>query len=96
MTKTVLAIPFTGIPFLAHYTHLTGTQGGLDLRPPLRTRATTNANAPYSPTAASATPKQYHVESLLREPLIPPVTPVSRELILCHIAERVLGLPKSY
>jgi acyl-CoA dehydrogenase len=40
--------------------------------------------------------KEYHVERYLREAMIPRIAPVSRELILCHIAERVLGLPKSY
>lgn len=40
--------------------------------------------------------KEYHVERYLRESLIPRIAPISRELILCHIAERVLGLPKSY
>lgn len=40
--------------------------------------------------------KEYHVERLLRESLIPRITPVSPELILCFIAEKVLGLPKSY
>ena len=40
--------------------------------------------------------KEYHVERFLREALIPRLTPVSPELILCFIAEKVLGLPKSY
>ncbi|WP_442114180.1 acyl-CoA dehydrogenase family protein [Pseudomonas sp. NUPR-001] len=40
--------------------------------------------------------KEYHVERYLREALIPRIAPVSRELILCFIAEKVLGLPKSY
>ena len=40
--------------------------------------------------------KEYHVERYLREALIPRITPVSPELILCFIAEKVLGLPKSY
>ena len=40
--------------------------------------------------------KEYHVERFLRESLIPRITPVSPELILCFIAEKVLGLPKSY
>jgi acyl-CoA dehydrogenase len=40
--------------------------------------------------------KEYHVERLLREVLIARIAPVSRELILCHVAERALGLPKSY
>jgi acyl-CoA dehydrogenase len=40
--------------------------------------------------------KEFHVERYLRESLIPRIAPVSRELILCYIAERVLGLPKSY
>ena len=40
--------------------------------------------------------KEYHVERYLRESLIPRIAPVSPQLILCYIAERVLGLPKSY
>jgi len=40
--------------------------------------------------------KEYHVERYLREILIARIAPVSRELILSHIAEKALGLPKSY
>jgi acyl-CoA dehydrogenase len=40
--------------------------------------------------------KEYHVERYLRESLIPRLAPVSPQLILCYIAEKVLGLPKSY
>lgn len=40
--------------------------------------------------------KEYHVERYLRETILPRIAPVSRELILCFIAERMLGLPKSY
>jgi acyl-CoA dehydrogenase len=40
--------------------------------------------------------KEYHVERYFRESMIPRLAPVSRELILCFIAERVLGLPRSY
>ncbi|MBY0332119.1 MAG: acyl-CoA/acyl-ACP dehydrogenase [Acetobacteraceae bacterium] len=40
--------------------------------------------------------QEYHVERYLRESLIPRIAPISRELILSFIAERVLGLPKSY
>ena len=40
--------------------------------------------------------KEYHVERYLRESLIPRIAPVSPQLALCFIAERVLGLPKSY
>jgi acyl-CoA dehydrogenase len=40
--------------------------------------------------------KEFHVERLLREILIARIAPVSRELILCNIAEKALGLPKSY
>jgi len=40
--------------------------------------------------------KEFHVERYLRESLIPRIAPVSRELILCYVAERVLGLPRSY
>lgn len=38
----------------------------------------------------------YHVERYLREILINRLTPVSREMILNYLAERVLGLPRSY
>lgn len=40
--------------------------------------------------------KEYVVERLLREVLICRLAPVSPQLILCHIAEKALGLPKSY
>jgi acyl-CoA dehydrogenase len=40
--------------------------------------------------------KEYHVERYLREALIMRIAPVSPHLILCNIAEKVLGLPKSY
>ncbi len=40
--------------------------------------------------------KEYHVERYFRESVLPRIAPVSRELVLSHIAERVLGLPKSY
>ena len=40
--------------------------------------------------------KEYHVERYLREILITRIAPISPQLILCYIAERVLGLPKSY
>jgi acyl-CoA dehydrogenase len=40
--------------------------------------------------------KEYHVERYLRESWIPRLAPVSPQLILCFIAEKVLGLEKSY
>lgn len=40
--------------------------------------------------------KEFHVERYLREAMLPRIAPVSPQLILCHIAEKVLGLPKSY
>jgi acyl-CoA dehydrogenase len=40
--------------------------------------------------------KEFHVERYFREILIARIAPVSRELILSHIAEKALGLPKSY
>ena len=40
--------------------------------------------------------KDFHVERYLREAMIPRIAPVSPQMILCFIAERVLGLPKSY
>ena len=40
--------------------------------------------------------KEYHVERYLREVMITKLAPVSPQLVLCFIAEKVLGLPKSY
>lgn len=40
--------------------------------------------------------KEYHVERYLREIMLPRIAPVTRELIMSFIAERVLELPKSY
>jgi len=40
--------------------------------------------------------KEYHVERYLREAIIMRIAPISPHLILCNIAEKVLGLPKSY
>ncbi len=40
--------------------------------------------------------KEYHVERYMREAWIPRLAPVSPQLILCFIAEKVLGLSKSY
>jgi acyl-CoA dehydrogenase len=40
--------------------------------------------------------KEYHVERLLREVLVTRLAPVSEQMILCYIAEKVLDLPKSY
>jgi acyl-CoA dehydrogenase len=39
---------------------------------------------------------EFHVERYFREAIATRLAPVSRELILCYLAERVLGLPKSY
>ncbi|WP_337188116.1 acyl-CoA dehydrogenase family protein [Phenylobacterium sp.] len=40
--------------------------------------------------------REYHVERYLREVMVPRIAPISPQLVLCFIAERVLGLPKSY
>jgi acyl-CoA dehydrogenase len=40
--------------------------------------------------------KEYHVERYLREVMVPRIAPISPQLVLCYIAERVLGMPKSY
>ena len=40
--------------------------------------------------------KEFHLERYLREAYIPRIAPVSPHLILCYIAEKVLGMPKSY
>ncbi len=40
--------------------------------------------------------KEFHVERLMREIMICRIAPISPQLILCFIAEKALGLPKSY
>jgi acyl-CoA dehydrogenase len=40
--------------------------------------------------------REYHVERLLRESYIPRIAPVSPQMILNFISEKVLGLPRSY
>ncbi|MCJ1364860.1 hypothetical protein MMC16_003977 [Acarospora aff. strigata] len=40
--------------------------------------------------------QEYHVERYLRECFVPRIAPVSREMILNYVGERVLGLPRSY
>ena len=40
--------------------------------------------------------KEFHVERYLREVLIARIAPVTPHMILCFIAEKALGLPKSY
>jgi acyl-CoA dehydrogenase len=40
--------------------------------------------------------QEYHVERYLRESWIPRLAPVSAQMVMCYIAEKVLGLPKSY
>jgi acyl-CoA dehydrogenase len=40
--------------------------------------------------------QEYHVERYFRESMLPRIAPVSQQLILSYLAERVLGQPKSY
>lgn len=40
--------------------------------------------------------KEYHVERLYRESALTRLAPITEQLIMCFIAEKVLGLPKSY
>jgi acyl-CoA dehydrogenase len=40
--------------------------------------------------------REYHVERYLRESFVGRIAPVSPQMILCSIAERGLGVPKSY
>jgi len=40
--------------------------------------------------------REYHVERFLREVMVPRIAPISPQLVLSYIAERVLDLPKSY
>lgn len=40
--------------------------------------------------------KEFHVERYLREQWINKLAPITEQLMLCYVAERALGLPKSY
>lgn len=40
--------------------------------------------------------KEYHVERLFREAMLPRIAPISQNMALCFIAEKVLGQAKSY
>jgi acyl-CoA dehydrogenase len=40
--------------------------------------------------------REFHVERLFREIMVPYLAPVSQQQVLSFIAERQLGLPKSY
>ncbi|MGB3067693.1 MAG: acyl-CoA dehydrogenase family protein [Ottowia sp.] len=40
--------------------------------------------------------KEFHVERYMREAMLPRIAPISPQLILSFIAEKVLNLPKSY
>ena len=40
--------------------------------------------------------KEYHVERGFRESVLNLLAPVSQELALCYVAEKALGMPKSY
>jgi acyl-CoA dehydrogenase len=40
--------------------------------------------------------KEYHVERYFREAMLLRIAPISTQLIMCYVAEKVLGLPKSY
>ena len=40
--------------------------------------------------------REFHVERLFREIMIPYLAPISQQLALCFVAERALGMPKSY
>ena len=40
--------------------------------------------------------KEYHVERLLREVMIARLAPITEQLVLSFVAEKVLGLPRSY
>ena len=40
--------------------------------------------------------KEFHVERYFRESMLPRIAPVSAQLVLSFIAEKILGMPKSY
>jgi hypothetical protein len=48
------------------------------------------------PTAVTVTPRNITWNAIFAKSLIAKLAPISPQLILCFIAEKVLGLPKSY
>ena len=40
--------------------------------------------------------KEYQVERYMREVMVTRIAPISPQLVLSFLAEKVLGLPKSY
>ena len=40
--------------------------------------------------------QEYHVERYLRDCFVPRIAPVSKEMIMNYVGEKVLGLPRSY
>jgi acyl-CoA dehydrogenase len=40
--------------------------------------------------------REYHVERLMRESMLPMIAPLAQNMALSYVAERVLNLPKSY
>ena len=52
--------------------------------------------SPADMCASSLMVPRYHVERFLREIIIPRLAPISREMCLNYISEKVLDLPKSY
>ncbi len=56
-------------------------------------KATTNAVMTHGGMGYA---KEFHVERYMREAMIHRIAPVSPQLILCYLAEKALGLPKSY
>ena len=53
-------------------------------------------NAPVLTHGGMGYAKEYDVERLMREVMIPRIAPVSQEMIKNFIAERVLEQPRSY
>ena len=64
--------------------------------PRRRGRLPAPARRRCSRTAAWATPRNTTSSATCAKRCMPRIAPVSPQLILCFIAEKVLGLPKSY
>lgn len=56
-------------------------------------KATTNAVMTHGGMGYA---KEFHVERYMREAMIHRIAPVTPQLLLCYLAEKALGLPKSY
>lgn len=84
-SQTDKSIPFEAVGAAANSAKYLGAEAGFN--------ATTRAIMAHGGMGFA---KEFDVERYHRESFVPRLAPISREMIMNYISERVLGLPKSY